>query len=87
MKLDLSNPIVTHCLTIGGTLGTVLVSLLSALASEVFVKRVLYLGLSKIAAKTDNATEKALIQDIGIAWGLVVPAPPTEVTTNPTKEA
>lgn len=72
------SPVVTHLLTAGAGAGTVMVSLLGTLVSEVFLKRVLYIALKHVAARTKSDADDQLVQAAGEAWGLVVVTPKTE---------
>lgn len=72
VELIKQSPILTHALTVAASCGTIMVSLLGALASEVFLKRALYIGLKRVASKTKNTDDDELVRAAGKAWGLDV---------------
>jgi hypothetical protein len=63
-------PYLPYLLTLLGSLGTIVVSLLRVLYSEALLKRVTVLLLSRIARKTKNRLDNAVVLQLKKAWGL-----------------
>lgn len=53
-----------------GTIVTVLIKMLVALASESFIKKMVYLGLKKLAALSVTPVDDQIVEEMGKAWGL-----------------
>jgi hypothetical protein len=53
-----------------GTIGTVLIKMLLALATETFIKKMVYLGLKKLSELTVTPIDNDIVKEMGKAWGL-----------------
>lgn len=53
-----------------GTIGTILIKMFLSLATETFVKKMVYLGLKKISDLTDTPIDNEIVAEMGKAWGL-----------------